>query len=75
VIVLAATQCDLTAEPLPGRFRPRPAVFRLNPIEIHIPPLRETIREDVDPTCSPFVSTLRREALPQEPFRFSTRTS
>lgn len=40
VRVLAATNVDINAEVAAGRFRPD-LLFRLNTIEIHLPPLRE----------------------------------
>lgn len=46
VRVLAATNADVNAEAAAGRFR-QDLLFRLNTIEIHIPPLRDR-REDVD---------------------------
>jgi DNA-binding NtrC family response regulator len=46
VRVLAATNADVNAEAATGRFR-QDLLFRLNTIEIHIPPLRER-REDID---------------------------
>ena len=45
VRVLAATNADVTAEAAAGRFR-QDLLFRLNTIEIHLPPLRER-REDI----------------------------
>ena len=44
--VLAATNADVTAEAAAGRFR-QDLLFRLNTIEIHLPPLRDR-REDID---------------------------
>jgi DNA-binding NtrC family response regulator len=44
--VLAATNADVNAEAAAGRFR-QDLLFRLNTIEIHIPPLRDR-REDID---------------------------
>jgi DNA-binding NtrC family response regulator len=46
VRVLAATNADINAEASAGRFR-QDLLFRLNTIEIHIPPLRDR-REDID---------------------------
>jgi DNA-binding NtrC family response regulator len=46
VRVLAATNADVNAEAAAGRFR-QDLLFRLNTIEINIPPLRER-REDMD---------------------------
>ncbi len=46
VRVLAATNADVNAEAAAGRFR-QDLLFRLNTIEIHIPPLRDR-REDID---------------------------
>ena len=57
VRVLSATNADLRAEVAAGRFR-EDLLFRLNTIEIHLPPLRER-REDVPPLALHF---LRRHA-------------
>jgi DNA-binding NtrC family response regulator len=46
VRVIAATNVDVTAEAAAGRFR-QDLLFRLNTIEIHLPPLRDR-QEDVD---------------------------
>jgi DNA-binding NtrC family response regulator len=46
VRVLAATNADVDAEAAAGRFR-QDLLFRLNTIEVRIPPLRER-REDID---------------------------
>src|SRR4030088_1338826 len=46
VRVLAATNVDVNSEAAAGRFR-QDLLFRLNTIEIHLPPLRER-KEDID---------------------------
>src|SRR6266496_6633723 len=46
VRVLAATNADVNTEAAAGRFR-QDLLFRLNTIEIHLPPLRDR-REDID---------------------------
>src|SRR6195256_6557375 len=53
VRVIAATNVDVTAEAAAGRFR-QDLLFRLNTIEIHLPPLRER-REDIDLLAHHFV--------------------
>ena len=58
VRVLAATNAELQTEVAAGRFR-EDLLFRVNTIEIHLPPLRER-REDVAPLAAHF---LRRHAL------------
>ncbi|MEO8200812.1 MAG: sigma-54 dependent transcriptional regulator [Gemmatimonadota bacterium] len=55
--ILAATNADLRAEVVSGRFR-EDLLFRINTIEIRIPPLRER-REDIAPLAGLF---LRRYA-------------
>ena len=54
VRVLSATNADLSVECAAGNFR-EDLLFRLNTIEIHIPPLRER-REDVPALSSHFLS-------------------
>lgn len=51
--VLSATNADLDAEVEAGRFR-EDLLFRLNTIEIHLPPLRER-REDIAPLATYFL--------------------
>ncbi len=53
VRVLSATNADLRAEVATGRFR-QDLLFRLNTIEIHVPPLRER-REDLAPLAHHFL--------------------
>jgi len=53
VRVIAATNADLRAELAAGRFR-EDLLFRLNTIEIHLPPLRER-REDIAPLAMHFL--------------------
>jgi DNA-binding NtrC family response regulator len=57
VRLIAATNADLRAEVAAGRFR-EDLLFRLNTIELHLPPLRDR-REDVLPLAQYF---LRRHA-------------
>ncbi|HEX5233885.1 MAG TPA: sigma-54 dependent transcriptional regulator [Silvibacterium sp.] len=52
--VLSATNSDLHAEVEAGRFR-ADLLFRLNTVEIHLPPLRER-REDIPPLAAYFLS-------------------
>jgi DNA-binding NtrC family response regulator len=52
--VLSATNADLRAEVTAGRFR-EDLLFRLNTIEIHLPPLRER-REDIAALAQHFLS-------------------
>jgi DNA-binding NtrC family response regulator len=54
VRILSATNTDLVAECAAGNFR-EDLLFRLNTIEIRIPPLRER-REDIPALCSHFLS-------------------
>ncbi|HJP55828.1 MAG TPA: sigma-54 dependent transcriptional regulator [Gemmatimonadales bacterium] len=53
VRVLAATNLDLHGETAAGRFR-EDLLFRLNTIEIHLPPLRER-RDDIPPLAVHFL--------------------
>ena len=53
VRLLSATNADLEAEVDAGRFR-RDLFFRLNTVEIHLPPLRER-REDILPLATRFL--------------------
>jgi DNA-binding NtrC family response regulator len=55
VRVLAATNVDVNTEAAAGRFR-QDLLFRLNTIEIYIPPLRER-REDIDLLAHHFLRT------------------
>ena len=57
VRLVAATNADLRAEVAAGRFR-QDLLFRLNTIEIHLPPLRER-REDLEPLAIFFLQQLR----------------
>jgi len=57
VRVISATNADLAREVAEGRFR-EDLLFRLNTIEIHLPPLRDR-REDIPPLATHF---LRRHA-------------
>jgi DNA-binding NtrC family response regulator len=54
VRMLSATNADLHAEAAAGRFRPD-LLFRLNTVEIRIPPLRER-REDIPALAAHFLS-------------------
>jgi DNA-binding NtrC family response regulator len=69
VRVLSATNADLRAESEAGRFR-ADLLFRLNTVEIHIPPLRER-REDIPPLAAHFLKEYgqryRKEARQFEP--------
>ncbi|HEX4168253.1 MAG TPA: sigma-54 dependent transcriptional regulator [Bryobacteraceae bacterium] len=58
VRVISATNANLAEEVQNGRFR-QDLVFRLNTIEIHLPPLRER-REDIAPLANHFLGTHAR---------------
>src|SRR5215813_4370445 len=58
VRVLSATNADLKAEAEAGRFRPD-LLFRLNTIEIHLPPLRDR-REDIPLLAKHFLEIYAR---------------
>jgi DNA-binding NtrC family response regulator len=53
VRVLSATNADLKADLAAGKFR-QDLMFRLNTVEIHLPPLRER-REDIAPLAEHFL--------------------
>lgn len=53
VRVLSATNSDLNAEVAEGRFR-QDLLFRLNTVEIHLPPLRDRL-EDIRPLAEHFL--------------------
>ena len=53
VRVLSATNADLKGDVAAGRFR-QDLMFRLNTVEIHLPPLRER-REDIAPLAEHFL--------------------
>ena len=53
VRIFSATNADLHAEVAAGRFR-QDLLFRLNTIEIHLPPLRER-REDIPALAQHFL--------------------
>jgi DNA-binding NtrC family response regulator len=59
VRVLCATNADLRAEVAAGRFR-QDLLFRLNTIEIHLPPLRER-REDIPALANHFLAAQTRK--------------
>jgi DNA-binding NtrC family response regulator len=65
VRIISATNSDLNREVESGRFR-QDLLFRLNTIEVHIPPLRER-REDIPPLSTYF---LRQHAV-----KYRKRTS
>ena len=53
VRVLSATNADLHADVAQGKFR-QDLLFRLNTVEIHLPPLRDR-REDIAPLAEHFL--------------------
>ena len=53
VRLLSATNADVHAEVVAGRFR-QDLLFRLNTVEIHLPPVRER-REDIPPLAAHFL--------------------
>jgi DNA-binding NtrC family response regulator len=53
VRLLSATNADLKADVVAGKFR-QDLMFRLNTVEIHLPPLRER-REDITPLAEHFL--------------------
>ena len=55
VRLISATNADLNAEVAAGRFR-QDLLFRLNTIEIHLPPLRDR-REDIPRLAACFLAT------------------
>lgn len=60
VRIISATHKDLTAEVQAGRFR-QDLFYRLNVIEIHIPPLRER-REDLPVLCAALLRQIAMES-------------
>ena len=66
VRILSATNADLNAEVAAGRFR-QDLLFRLNTIEIRLPPLRDR-REDI-PIARGAFPPRARAALPQGRYR------
>jgi DNA-binding NtrC family response regulator len=57
--VLCAVNCDIEREVREGRFR-KDLYYRLNPVEIHLPPLRER-REDIPALVDHFLALSSRE--------------
>ena len=58
VRLIAATNADIAAEVAAGRFR-KDLLFRLNTVEIRLPPLRER-REDIAPLAQSFLARSAR---------------
>lgn len=59
VRLISATNADLSAEVASGRFR-QDLLFRLNTVEIHVPPLRER-REDIPALSASFLKNHSRQ--------------
>ena len=68
VRVLSATNADLKADVAAGKFR-QDLMFRLNTVEIHLPPLRER-REDIAPLGEHFLR-LHSERYRRDRIRFT----
>jgi DNA-binding NtrC family response regulator len=68
VRVLSATNADLKEDVAAGKFRPD-LMFRLNTVEIHLPPLRER-REDIPPLAEHFLRQ-NRERYRRGPMWFT----
>ena len=70
VRIISATNANLHDEVVAGRFR-QDLLFRLNTIEIALPPLRER-REDIVPLAAHFLRQHAR-ALPEKTYRLRSR--
>ena len=60
VRLLSATHRDLAEEVRAGRFR-QDLYYRLNVIQIHVPPLRERV-QDIGPICTTILQRIARDA-------------